>query len=876
MEKYYWLNEESRTFLKRGYLKEAMTPEERVKEIAQNAERLSGIKGFADKFEDYMSKGYYSLSSPVWANYGNDRGLPVSCFGSYVDDNMESILETHAEVGMLTKYGGGTSGYFGALRPRGADINGKGQSSGSVHFMEMFDTLTNIVSQGCYSEDTEILTEKGWFLFKDLPKNLRVAQVEDNDVVTFVQPTDYMEFEVKENLLHFKDSRNIDLLVTKNHNMVFKYEGKTKKGRVVKPEYRVKEAQYVPTHRDVKFVNSSYGGHTDTPLSGYERFLIAFQADGTQFCGNSKTTTRFRFSKQRKIDRLKNILLEAGIPYTQSKYESDNTTNFYLNEYKVFPKTFDEWVDLTKVSPTWASLFLEELAEWDGSWEHSTSFSYSTVNKKNVDIVQALAVLCGAKSYYTLDLRENEPNKQPIYNMYISLDHQYFGVEKLTPKEVPYEGKVYCVEVPSHRLIVRRKGRTLVCGNSVRRGYFTAYLPIEHPDFDEFIGIGGDGHPIQGITHAVTVTDEFLNKVVKGDREAGTRWAKVIESRSEVGYPYIFFTDTVNRDKPKCFKDNPIYASNLCSEIALPSSPEETFVCVLSSMNLLHYDEWKNTDAVETLTIFLDTVCEEFITKIDAYKETNPSIYNMLRRAVNFAKRWRALGLGVLGWHSYLQSKMIAFESTEAAKLNVEIFKLIQQKANEASVWMASEFGVSDELAETVKRRNATLMAIAPTKSSSFILGGVSQGIEPEFSNYYVKDLAKIKTSRKNPYLEKLLEERGLNTPEVWDSIKRTDGSVQHLEGLTDEEKQVFKTFVEINPETVIDQAAVRQSFIDQSQSLNIMVDPSLPTKEINALYLRAWQYGVKTLYYQYNLSSAQAFMRNKYMSDKGCSACEG
>jgi ribonucleoside-diphosphate reductase alpha chain len=229
--------------------------------------------------------------------------------------------------------------------------------------------------------------------------------------------------------------------------------------------------------------------------------------------------------------------------------------------------------------------------------------------------------------------------------------------------------------------------------------------------------------------------------------------------RSQVGYPYIFFTDTVNKNKPSCFQDKTIYASNMCTEIALPSNEDETFVCVLSSMNLVKYDEWRNTDAVETLTIFLDTVVSEFIEKTLKMKETNLKAFNAISKAYEFSKNWRALGLGVLGWHSYLQSKMIPFESREAAKLNVEIHRLINTRAYKASEWMGKEWGIPENLL-TSGRRNATLLAIAPTKSSSFILGGVSQGIEPEMSNFYIKDLAKIKTTVKNPYLQNLLSRR--------------------------------------------------------------------------------------------------------------------
>jgi ribonucleoside-diphosphate reductase alpha chain len=302
-----------------------------------------------------------------------------------------------------------------------------------------------------------------------------------------------------------------------------------------------------------------------------------------------------------------------------------------------------------------------------------------------------------------------------------------------------------------------------------------------------------------------------------------------------------------------------------CIEIALPSSVDETFTCVLSSLNLLHWDEIIETDAIEVLTMFLDTVAEEFIRKTEGHE--------YLKRARNFAINHRALGAGVLGWHSYLQSKMMPFESRAAAKKNLEIAKTFKERTHAASREMAKFLG-EPPLLQGYGMRNATTMAIAPTKSSSFILGQVSQSIEPEFSNCYVKDLAKMKVTIKNPYLKKLLEEKGKDTDEAWDSIKVADGSVQHLNFLTQDEKDVFKTFAEINPYVIVDHAAVRQEYIDQGQSLNLMLDPDMTVKEINALYLYAHEMGVKSLYYSYSMSAAQALTR-KRVSTMGCAACE-
>jgi ribonucleoside-diphosphate reductase alpha chain len=234
-----------------------------------------------------------------------------------------------------------------------------------------------------------------------------------------------------------------------------------------------------------------------------------------------------------------------------------------------------------------------------------------------------------------------------------------------------------------------------------------------------------------------------------------------------------------------------------------------------------------------------------------------------MQRAHKFAKEHRALGLGVLGWHTFLQENNIPFESPEAAALNKEIFALIHDKAYAASAQMAADYG-EPEVLKGYGRRNTTLLAIAPTTSSAFILGQVSQGIEPLMSNAFVKDVDKMKVTLKNPTLETLLEEKGYNTKEVWDSIRDNDGSVQHLEFLTDHEKKVFRTFAEIDQKAIIEQAADRQTFIDQAQSLNIMIDPTIPAKDLNALYLYAWEKGIKTLYYQHSMNAAQQFGRKK------------
>ena len=335
--------------------------------------------------------------------------------------------------------------------------------------------------------------------------------------------------------------------------------------------------------------------------------------------------------------------------------------------------------------------------------------------------------------------------------------------------------------------------------------------------------------------------------------------------------PTSFFSDNANNGAAEIYKEkyHRIHASNLCTEIMLPSNENWSFVCVLSSINVLHYDKWKNTDAVETMVYFLDAVITEFIEKLEAYRDSvnreDRQTFLFMERAYNFARENRALGLGALGWHSLLQSKMLAFNSQEAYDLNSEIFRTIKQHSYKASKNLAERFGEPHVL-KGYGRRNATLNAIAPTTSSAFILGQVSQGIEPIWSNIYVKDIAKIKVTIKNQYLMELLDKKGQNTPEVWRSIRDRDGSVQHLEFLSEEEKAVFKTYSEIDQLDIVYQAANRQNHIDQGQSVNIIVHPDMPTKDINKIHITAWKLGLKSLYYQHSMNAAQKFKQKKRM----------
>lgn len=546
-EKLWWRNDESEQILNRGYLLKGETVEGAIERICSAAAQRLYKPELKDAFKEMIERGWMSLSSPVWANMGTERGLPISCFNVHIPDHIEGITHKLGEVIMQTKLGGGTSAYFGGLRERGSAVTDNGKSSGAVSFMRLFDTAMDTISQG-----------------------------------------------------------------------------------------------------------------------------------------------------------------------------------------------------------------------------------------------------------------------------------------------------------------------------GVRRGAFAAYMDIDHGDIEEFLSIKDIGHPIQNLFFAVCVPDYWMQEMIDGDMKKRTIWAKVLESRQQKGLPYIFFTDNVNKYKPQVYKDKnlAINGSNLCSEIMLPSTDDESFVCCLSSMNLELYDEWKDTNAVKLAVFFLDAVMQEFIVKTEGN--------HYMAAANKFAKRHRALGLGVLGWHSYLQKNMIPFEGLRAKQLTSSIFRDIQDKATKASKDLAWIYG-EPELLKGYGRRNTTLLAIAPTTSSSAILGQTSPGIEPFSSNYFKAGLSKGNFMRKNKYLKALLVAKGIDNEDTWRGIMLNHGSVQHLSALNAEEKEVFKTFKEISQLEIIQQASIRQEYIDQAQSLNLNIPSDLPVKEVNRLLIEAWRLKIKTLYYQ----RSQSVSKEMITSLVTCKSCE-
>lgn len=412
--------------------------------------------------------------------------------------------------------------------------------------------------------------------------------------------------------------------------------------------------------------------------------------------------------------------------------------------------------------------------------------------------------------------------------------------------------------------------------NRQRRGFLTAYLSAGHEEIMDFLDIGTHRMPsdkqrfFQTITTGVTLPIGWLKEMKEGDKNKRKVWTKILKTRKEVGFPYILDLDNANKARPQVYKDKDMFieTSNICNEIAEYCDVDKTFACCLSSVNLYYFDEWvQDENFIFDMNLMLDCVIEEYIEK--------GSKLSGLEKAVRFAEEHRAVGLGTLAFHSYLQKKGVVFGELASYSLNSKIFSLLQSESDRASKWMAKHWG-EPKILKGYGYRNTTRLAQPPTKSTAYIMGGktlnLSEGVEPHKSNYTSKKLAKIQTEVKNIELKKLLEDKGQNTKGVWKSILENNGSVQHLDFLNDREKDIFKTFSEISQVDVVKLAGQRASKIDQGQSINIMIHPDTPPREINKLHLLAFEEGVKGLYYQYSMNASQKFSQELLT----CSACEG
>lgn len=418
---------------------------------------------------------------------------------------------------------------------------------------------------------------------------------------------------------------------------------------------------------------------------------------------------------------------------------------------------------------------------------------------------------------------------------------------------------------------------------ATRRGAIASYLPITHGDIEEFLDIRkptGDLNRrclTKTFHNAVTIDSDSMNKILSENGKERSLWNKMMTNRVETGEPYVMFTDNCNSNCPEVYKGR-IEQSNLCSEIMAPVTSEESFVCCLSSVNAAKYREWSNWKCEKTGKTFIE-LCIYFLDGVLSGFIKSAKNLPGLENAVRFAENHRLLGLGVLGWHTLLQLESIPFESFEAMNLNADFFRSMRALADKATIDLAKEYGECKETKGTGRRNTATI-AIAPTMSNSVLSGGISQGIEPITANLFVQKGAKGNFIKKNPILQAKLVSLGKDTSEVWEQINYDRGSVKNLKFLSQIEKEVFATAREINQYAIIRQAAQRQKWVDQAQSINLFF--SLPqsksdilkvSKYVNEVHLEAWRLGVKSLYYLKTESPIKG--ETVYKEANECKACE-
>jgi len=407
---------------------------------------------------------------------------------------------------------------------------------------------------------------------------------------------------------------------------------------------------------------------------------------------------------------------------------------------------------------------------------------------------------------------------------------------------------------------------------SVRRGAASVNINIEHDDFEEWLEIrepkGDVNRQSLNLHQCAVVGDKFMRRLEQGDEESRRKWSKLLRKRKATGEPYILFKGNTNKANPKAYKDNAlkVHMTNICSEIVLHTDESHSFVCCLSSLNIAKYDEWKNTNIIHDSIWFLDGVLEEFIQRAKYRKG--------FENAVRSAEKGRALGLGVLGWHTYLQEKNIPFEGLLAQFETRRIFSQIKIESERASRNLAEIYG-EPLWCRGTGLRNTHLRAVAPTVSNSKLSGNVSPGIEPWAANVFTEQSAKGTFIRKNPTLIKVLRRHKLNNKDTWDQILSDGGSVQNIKGLDKDTKEVFKTFKEINQLELVKQAGLRQQYIDQSVSLNLAFPNEATPKWLNKVHMDAWKNGVKTLYYMRTESVLRGDIADQAMSED-CIACDG
>lgn len=923
---WYWVNDVSRNFFKEGYVPKGKSYKEHLYDVCKKAEKILGKENenFADRYYENISKGWYLLPTPNWTSFLTEKESGISCVTGETWINTKCGGKQAKDI----KLGDYVLTHKNRYR-KIVDVMPT-KDKNDIWKLKVGTRMTNLYITGNHP----VLTNLGWVRVDELDVDKHLIAVNGQiefdakeHQIDMSEFTNYkyniidnnIVFEYSKEYLSTTNVSNIKHLIDVNEEVAWALGlwfaegsvGKSKKGfngititLNAYDEYHIAEkwGEIMNKYFGLKYIiREESTVRKNGKVNKWLSVEIYSSTLGNLFAS-------FGLGCKNKL--VPNWVLELPIniqkKFIEAVFLGDGGIKNNANTMTLAnPKLILQVYQMCLKCGYDVSLQMQEKA----NKLSTTKYVYTIVIRNYVNSIGRRRVDSGIKfndglTYCPIKILEKTNKVEDVYDFTVEEDHSFscagvvvhncFGsychdsvngimstaseIGKMS--QIGGGASIYLGDVRGRGSEISSGGKTSgavsfiplfeeitnVISQKSRRGYANVSLPITHPDLEEFLLIRTDGYPVQKVAYTVTIDDEFMQKVEDGDNKSIKLLCKVIANRFNQGFPFISFIDTQNKNTVDVYKDKAlkIFSNNLCQEIALPINNEESFVCNILAMNALHYDEWKDTDAVELAIYFMDAVLTDFIQKM--------SNEPLMAKAVKFAERHRALGLGCSNYHFLLLSKGYAFESDEARNLNIELFKTIQKQAWAASEKMALEYGKPELLKEDkYKRRHTTLTAVAPNTSSQSIVGLGSCSIEPLMNNFYVRKLAKDKVEIKNPYLQELLDKKGENTEEVWTNILMNYGSVSGLTFLSEEEKNLFKTFKEIDQLEIIKQAADRQKFIDQSQSLNLALATESTDGDSFELIYRAWKLGIKSLYYQINFSAAMEF--NQKIN---CESCAG
>ena len=871
-----WLNDEARTVLNRRYLKDGVSAEERYLKIAQTIENISGIVGIRDRFVNYIENGWVSFATPVLKSFGEEDNLPISCNKSVLSDNLHDILMGLHEVGMLSKYGAGTSVNFSNIRPLGSKISTGGESEGIMPFISLYEEMINKITQSS--------TRRGMtavYLSVDHPEIMDFLNIRsDGFFIKQVLPAVTIPYGWMDKL------KAGDMNKRKIWSKILKMRSEFGTPYILFLDNVNDNKPEIYKQKNMDIITSNLCVAPETLLlTRYGNIPIGELEDSLVEVWNGKQWSETIVKKTGENQKLVTVVLSDGKELDCTLYHKWYTVKDYNDQYK----------NILTEKRTHELKIGDKLCKFDtpvidGTEDFKSPYTHGLYCADGTNSMgrKQLALYGEKKDLVSfLDIqRDNGEDAAGRRNLVLKNDiAEKFTVPLQSSVEIKLlwlaglfdgdgtiarNGTNESIQIASVEPVFLKEVQILLQSLGVQSKISFVRESGEYllPD-----GRGGlKSYKCKDVYRLLISSNGLYKLSCLGFRTNRLKFNERLPQRNASKFVTVVdvidngrYDDTYCVNEPLEHKAvfNGILTGN-CNEIAEYCDEEKTFACCLSSVNLYYYDDFKNhPDFIFDMNIMLDCVISEYI-------EKGGKLHG-LEKSVKFAEEHRAIGLGVLGLHSYFQKHMLPFSSLKSFALNNEIFKFIRKESDRASRWMAENWG-EPEIMKGTGYRNSTRMAIAPTKTTSFIMGQHSLGIEPIKSNFHEKEIAGFSSSYKNPKLKEVLESYNSDTETVWDSIAEYNGSVQHLSFLSDDEKNVFRTFWEVSQIDIVKMAGQRQQYIDQGQSLNLMFHPKTPAKDINNITLEAHSCSVKGLYYQYTINEVREFNR-EWVS---CSSCEG